>query len=204
MILFIGTSKGGKSSPRYNQLRCFPLPLLLGTVQAQPSPRLAQNSPREFCPADGSLPTLFFPVSFFHLICYINVMKLTSIKKIFITIALPALFASCSSTPKEIPEDLTAQELIQKGQTEFENGRYKASLRYYNAVTERFAGEPAVYVEATYEIGHLFMKQKKYDKAEAVFQDLIDLYAAAQPGTLPGSYRKLSELEMEKIKAKKQ
>ena len=75
-------------------------------------------------------------------------MKLTSIKKIFIAIALPALFASCSSTPKEIPEDLTAQELIQKGQTEFENGRYKASLRYYNAVTERFAGEPAVYVEA--------------------------------------------------------
>ena len=149
------------------------------------------------------LPCLFFPVSFFHLICYINVMKLTSIKKIFIAIALPALFASCSSTPKEIPEDLTAQELIQKGQTEFENGRYKASLRYYNAVTERFAGEPAVYVEATYEIGHLFMKQKKYDKAEAVFQDLIDLYAAAQPGTLPGSYRKLSELEMEKIKAKK-
>ena len=27
------------------------------TVQAQPSPRLAQNSPREFCPANGSLPT---------------------------------------------------------------------------------------------------------------------------------------------------
>ena len=26
-------------------------------VQAQPSPRLAQNSPREFCPASGSLPT---------------------------------------------------------------------------------------------------------------------------------------------------
>ena len=26
------------------------------TVQAQPSPRLAQNSPREFCPASGSLP----------------------------------------------------------------------------------------------------------------------------------------------------
>ena len=29
-------------------------------VQAQPSPKLAQNSPREFCPASGSLPTPVF------------------------------------------------------------------------------------------------------------------------------------------------
>ena len=115
-----------------------------------------------------------------------------------------AFFTSCSSIPKEIPEDLTAQELIQKGQNEFENGRYKASFCYYNAVTERFMDNPAVYAEATYEIGHLFMKQKKYDKAETVFRNLLDLYASAQPGTLPGSYRKLSELEMEKIQAKKQ
>ncbi|MBQ9908198.1 MAG: hypothetical protein IJM48_00180 [Treponema sp.] len=125
--------------------------------------------------------------------------------KIFFTIALfAALFASCSSTPKEIPSDLTAQELIQKGQSEFENGRYKASLKYYSAVTERFIDNPAVYAEATYEIGHLFMKQKKYDKAETVFQNLLDLYASAQPGLMPGSYRKLAELEMEKIQAKKQ
>lgn len=125
--------------------------------------------------------------------------------KIFFTIALfAALFASCSSTPKEIPSNLTAQELIQKGQSEFENGRYKASLKYYSAVTERFIDNPAVYAEATYEIGHLFMKQKKYDKAETVFQNLLDLYASSQPGLMPGSYRKLAELEMEKIQAKKQ
>ena len=131
-------------------------------------------------------------------------MKRTALKSFFITALLMAFFTSCSSIPKEIPEDLTAQELIQKGQNEFENGRYKASFCYYNAVTERFMDNPAVYAEATYEIGHLFMKQKKYDKAETVFRNLLDLYASAQPGTLPGSYRKLSELEMEKIQAKKQ
>lgn len=130
-------------------------------------------------------------------------MKRTNLKTFFAIALFAVLFVSCSSTPKEIPEDLTAQELIQKGQTEFENGRYKYSLRYYNAVTERFADKPDVYLEATYEIGHLFFKQKKYDKAEAIFQEILDIYAASQPGTLPGSYRKLSELEMEKIKAKK-
>nr|MCR4822000.1 tetratricopeptide repeat protein [Treponema sp.] len=91
----------------------------------------------------------------------------------------------------------------QKGQAEFENGRYKASLAYYNTVTERYADTPAVYAEATYEIGHLYMRQKKYDKAEAIFQDLVSLYASAQPGTMPGAYNKLAQIQLETIKEKK-
>ncbi|MBR1537637.1 MAG: tetratricopeptide repeat protein [Treponema sp.] len=122
-------------------------------------------------------------------------------KYLFI-VSLVSIFAACSSTPKEIPEELTAQELIQKGQSEFEDGHYKDALRYYNAVTERYADTPAVYAEATYEIGHLFMKQKKYDQAEKVLQELVDLYAQAQPGTMPGAYQKLAQLELDKIKNK--
>ena len=139
-------------------------------------------------------------VSFFRLICYYERMKRTTIKKFFVIALFAAIFASCSSVPKEIPEDLTAQELIQKGQSEFENGHYKASLMYYNAVTERFADTPAVYLEASYEIGHLYMKQKDYEKAETVLQEILNIYANAQPGTLPGAYHKLAQLEMDKIK----
>lgn len=129
-------------------------------------------------------------------------MKRTTLKSIFAAALFAAIFASCSSVPKEIPEDLTAQELIQKGQNEFENGRYKASLCYYQAVTERFADTPDVYLEASYEIGHLYMKQKKYKQAEAVFTEILSIYENAQPGSLPGSYSKLSQLEMDKIRAK--
>lgn len=127
------------------------------------------------------------------------------IKCLFITAIFSIVFASisCSSTPKEIPEELTAQELIQKGQAEFENGRYKNALRYYNAVTERYADTPAVYAEASYEIGHLFMKQKKYDEAERVLKDLVDLYAQSEPGSMPGAYQKLAQLELDKINKKK-
>ena len=124
--------------------------------------------------------------------------------KLFFAASLSALFlVSCSSVPNEIPEDLTAQELIQKGQDAFERGNYKASLRYYNAVTERYADIPPVYAEATYEIGHLFMRQKKYEQAEEIFHDLIDLYAAAPPGAMPGAYRKLAQIELDKINEKK-
>ena len=129
-------------------------------------------------------------------------MKRNTIQKILFVAIFAAIFVSCSSVPKEIPEDLTAQELIQKGQSEFENGHYKASLMYYNAVTERFADTPAVYLEASYEIGHLYMKQKDYAKAEVVLKEILDIYANAQPGTLPGAYHKLAQLEMNKIKEK--
>ena len=129
-------------------------------------------------------------------------MKRNTIQKILFVAIFAVIFVSCSSVPKEIPEDLTAQELIQKGQSEFENGHYKASLMYYNAVTERFADTPAVYLEASYEIGHLYMKQKDYSKAEVVLKEILDIYANAQPGTLPGAYHKLAQLEMNKIKEK--
>ena len=98
---------------------------------------------------------------------------------------------------------MTAQELIQKGQDAFERRNYKAALRYYNAVTERYADSPPVYAEASYEIGHLFMRQKKYEQAETVLQGLLDLYAAAAPGSLPGAYQKLAQIELDKIKEKK-
>ena len=137
-------------------------------------------------------------------ICYYEYMKRTSLKSIFIIALCSAFFAACSTVPKEIPLELSAQELIQKGQNEFENGHYKASLAYYNAVTERYASEPAVYIEATYEIGHLYMREKDYDKAEEVFQEILDIYASAQPGTLPGAYNKLSQISMDKIKEIKQ
>ena len=130
-------------------------------------------------------------------------MKVTSFKTLFLITIVSLFFAACSSLPKEIPEDLTAQELIQKGQLAFENGHYKESLLYYNTVVERYSGTPDVYLEAKYEIGHLYMKQKKYNAAETVFQEILDIYDVAQPGTLPGAYLKLSQIGMDKIAEKK-
>lgn len=108
-------------------------------------------------------------------------------------------FFSCASTPKEIPMELTAQELIQKGQDEFESRDYKNALRYYNAVTERYSDSLPVYVEASYEIGHIYMKQKKYDQAKTIFNEIIDIYSKTAPGDVPGAYEKLSKLELAKI-----
>ncbi len=110
-----------------------------------------------------------------------------------------AAFVSCSSSPKEIPMELTAQELIQKGQDAFESGRYKESLSYYLAITERYTDSLPVYVEASYEIGHLYMKQKKYNLAEPIFQEILLIYERVTPGEIPSAYLKLAQLELKKI-----
>lgn len=110
-----------------------------------------------------------------------------------------AAFVSCSSSPKEIPMELTAQELIQKGQDAFESGRYKESLTYYLAITERYTDSLPVYVEASYEIGHLYMKQKKYNLAEPIFQEILLIYERVTPGEIPSAYLKLAQLELKKI-----
>lgn len=127
----------------------------------------------------------------------------TSIKKFIYILSFAAIsisvFSSCASN-KPIPEDLTAQELIQNGQNHFERGHYKEALRYYNAVTERYTDSLPLYVEASYEIAHLFMKQKKYNLAQPILQEIVDLYKNVAPGELPGAYQKLAQLELNKIK----
>ena len=121
---------------------------------------------------------------------------------IFFTGALIALsaatFLSCNSN-KPIPDDLTAKELIQRGQEAFEKGRNKQSLRYFNAVVERYGSDPALYTEATYEIGHLHMRNKNYTDAVETLEGLTKLYASHPVGTFPPAYEKLAKLELEKI-----
>jgi hypothetical protein len=108
---------------------------------------------------------------------------------------------SCKSIPVEIPADMTAQELIQNGQSSFEKGKNKEALRYFNTVIEHYGTDQSLYIEARYEIGHMMIKQKKYDKAAPILEEIRDMYASAQPGSLPGAYQKLAAIELAKIPA---
>ncbi|MBP3708797.1 MAG: tetratricopeptide repeat protein [Treponema sp.] len=111
------------------------------------------------------------------------------------------LFLSCR-TVKDIPDDLSAAQLIQLGQNAYGNAQYKNSEIYYHTVISRYGTDTSIYVEAKYELGHLYMKQKKYDKAYAAFKELLTLYESTQPGVLPGAFNKLSQIEMVKIPEK--
>lgn len=131
-----------------------------------------------------------------------STMKRNSILSTAFFAVFAISFYSCTSVPTEIPEHLTSQELIQNGQSNFEVGNYKAALVYYEATAERFKDWPAVYIEARYEIAHVYIKQKKYESAEPIFNEILEIYKNSSPGSLPAAYKKLSEIALAKIPRK--
>ena len=122
-------------------------------------------------------------------------------KKILILLC-SVLFFACNST-KDIPQDLTAPQLLQRGQSCLDNADYKAAEAYFLATIDRYGDNTDTYIEAKYELAHLHIKTKKYDKAYAELTEILELYDYAMAGTLPAAYKKLSQIEMEKIPATK-
>ena len=116
----------------------------------------------------------------------------------FLTMTFLLALTSCNSVP-EIPADATYTQLIQMGQDSLEIPNYRAAEAYYTAAIQRFGMNSTVYVEATYELGHLYLKQKKYSEAVAKFIELKELYRDAEYGVLPSSYSKLAQIGLDRI-----
>lgn len=140
--------------------------------------------------------------------CYhFFMMKKIFAKKIFrnfgtaFCATLALILISCNSVPDEIPEDLDANQLIQLGQDNYDAGKYKASEMYFNTVLERYGSDAKHYIEATYELGHLYMKQKRYEEAIANFNEILEIYENVPVG-IPGAYKRLSQIELEKVPQK--
>lgn len=117
---------------------------------------------------------------------------------IIFAILFAGIFISCEST-KVVPEDATSAQIIQMGQNAYSANHYKDAEFYYATAIDRFGEEPRVYVEATYELGHIYVKTKQYDKASECFNEILKLYELDHSGQLPGTYKKLAQLGLSKI-----
>ena len=121
-------------------------------------------------------------------------------KTIVILTALIASFTlfSCA-TVKEIPADKTPAQILQLGQNASAAGSYKGAELCFQTAIERFGNtNPAVFVEATYELGHIYQKQGKYDKALECFNSVLDMYEAF-PYQLDPAFKKLCEIGLAKL-----
>ena len=132
----------------------------------------------------------------------LHFMKTINRKIVINTISaflLSVSFFSCSTLPKDIDEDLTASQLIQRGQDAAALKKYRTAEAYYNKVVERFGTDQKRYVEAKYEIANMNRKRKKYTPAYNGFQEIISIYENAPYGMLPPAYKKLAKIELAKI-----
>jgi len=122
-------------------------------------------------------------------------MNLKNITRLLFLVLLAAILTvSCASRrPVVIPDDLTAMELIQRGQAASDKNRYRISLQYYQAVIERFPFDIDNICAAEYEIAFIHYKQKKYDIAKIEFNDLLERYNTPDEELLPPQFKILSQ-----------
>ena len=116
---------------------------------------------------------------------------------ILTTLILSLALVSCM-TIKEIPEDKSAIQILQMGQNAANANSYSSAELCYNTVIERFGDDPYILVQAKYELGHIYAKQKKYDKAKIQFNEILMLYET-NLGKIPPKFKKLSEMGLAKI-----
>ena len=113
------------------------------------------------------------------------------------------LFASCKSTDlNNISTDLSAAQLLQLGQDSESSGQYKVAETYFITTIQRFGLDNAIYVEARYELGNCYLKEKQYDKARACFSEILSIYEDSLAGALPPAYNKLAKIGMSKLPEK--
>lgn len=116
-------------------------------------------------------------------------------------LAACSILNGCVSLSKEIAQDLTAEELKLKAYEYSANSNYKAAERYYQEALKRFGSNIEVSISCKYEMAHMYIKQKKYDKAEELLTEVLSYYSTNP--MLPAQYKKLSENDLKKIMDKK-
>ncbi len=120
--------------------------------------------------------------------------KLSILVPLFV---ISTIFISCK-TITEIPMEKTSAQIIQMGQNAVTSADYKSAEFCYKTALERFPANPQVLVEAKYELGNVYLKQKKYALAYAEFSQLLELYDSA-PTAYPSAYKKLAQIGISKI-----
>ena len=125
--------------------------------------------------------------------------KITSFICFIFLIGFVSLTAASCKSLKEIPEDLTAPQILQRGQAYADASDYKNAEACYLATIDRYCDNTETYIEAKYELAHLYLKMKKYDKARTGLEEILEIYDYATPGSLPGAYKKLAQADMDKL-----
>jgi len=127
-------------------------------------------------------------------------MKLKNITGfLLLTLLAAGLAVSCATKPVDIPEDLTAAEMIQRAQEASDRNRYSVSLQYYQTIIERFPSDIDNICAAEYEIAFIHYKQKKYDISKVEFTDLLDRYNTPDEALLPPQFKILAQKIMANI-----
>jgi tetratricopeptide (TPR) repeat protein len=112
-----------------------------------------------------------------------------------------SFFTACA-TRVELTDTMSPAEIVQRAQEASDRNRYAASLKYYQAILDRFPSNIEYVCAAEYEIALIHSMQKKYDLAESEFNKLLARYEAVDAELLPPQYQILAQIVMARIEEK--
>jgi len=121
--------------------------------------------------------------------------------RVLLALAIMLLFSACA-TKVDINEDMSPAELIQRGQEATDRNRYKAAMKYYEALHERNRNNIDLIITAEYEIAFIHYKQKDYRKAREGFNALLEYYNTPDEELLPQQFKRLSQIVLARMDEK--
>jgi len=126
------------------------------------------------------------------------------IKTAFLSAAFAASLAltlgSCATVPKSVPDDLSAEQIIQRAQEASDVYNYKAAIVYYQALVDRFGSDTALLCEGQYELAFIAYKQDRLADAQDGFEKLLTLYSGPAGDNLPQNYKILAQKVLDHVK----
>ena len=127
-------------------------------------------------------------------------LRVVSVVGLIAALWASLLVGACASA--ELPPDyteLTAAKLVQRAQEAVDRDNYKLAINYYDALREGYPEDTERVLWATYEIGFLSYKMKRYEEAVGLFDELLARYAQEDGPALPQGPAVLAEKMRTKI-----
>ena len=121
--------------------------------------------------------------------------------RLLLALAAMLLLLSCA-TKANITSEMSAAELIQRGQEAMDKNRYKAAIQYYEALHENNKTNIDLVITAEYHIGFIHYKQGKFDIARSELTAVLDYYNSPDEELYPQHFKKLSQIVLNSMEEK--
>ncbi len=108
-------------------------------------------------------------------------------------VCLSVLFFSCASSPAPVPQDASAQKIIQLAQERYDAYDLNGASYYYQVLLERYGSDPNYMLNAKYEMAFIEYKRGHKDKAVAAFREIVARYDEPDASSLSPTWKLLSE-----------
>jgi len=117
----------------------------------------------------------------------------------FTALAAALLLSACATGRVTVAYGTSPEELIQRAHEASDRNRFGHALQFYKAMLELFGDEPALAVNAKYEIGFIHERRRDFDEARFWLNAVLDLYAEPGGELLPDKFRVLALIVLERM-----